>query len=222
MDGDRQNDPSDIPGLVKYLEENDLDVVSGWRNKRKDNLFKRIVSRGASLLRALIISDGIHDSGCSLKIYKKECFDHLNLYGEMHRFIPALLKIKGFKIGELVVNHRPRIAGKTKYNWRRTIKGFIDMIAIWFWKGFAVRPLHLLGGLGILCVGLGVAISILGVYLYVIGNALFRNILPILAAFLFLTGLQLFVFGLMADMLSKSYFETTNDTSYSIKEVIEN
>ena len=116
MDGDGQNDPKDIPNLISYLEENNLDVVSGWRKNRKDTFMKRFTSRGANLLRYLIVHDGIHDSGCSLKIYKKECFEGVHLYGEMHRFIPALLKIKGFKIGETVVNHRPRTSGYTKYN----------------------------------------------------------------------------------------------------------
>ena len=106
MDGDRQNDPADIPKLVNYLEENDLDIVSGWRKNRKDTVMKKFTSRVANFLRGIIVKDNIHDSGCSLKIYKKECFDHINLYGEMHRFIPALLKIKGFEVGEVVVNQR--------------------------------------------------------------------------------------------------------------------
>ena len=134
MDGDRQNDPADIPKLVKYLEDNNLDIVSGWRKNRKDTVMKKFTSRVANFLRGIIVKDHIHDSGCSLKIYKKECFDHINLYGEMHRFIPALLKIKGFEVGEVVVNHRPRTAGVTKYNWKRTVKGFVDMISLWFWS----------------------------------------------------------------------------------------
>lgn len=146
MDGDRQNDPADIPNMIKYLEDNNFDVVSGWRKNRKDTFMKRFTSRGANMLRHMIVHDGIHDSGCSLKVYRKECFDGINLYGEQHRFIPALLKIKGFSIGEVVVHHRPRTAGKTKYNWRRTIKGFVDMISVWFWSKFASRPLHLMGG----------------------------------------------------------------------------
>ena len=106
MDGDRQNDPKDIPNMIKYLEDNDLDMVSGWRKNRKDTIMKRFTSRGANFLRHMIVHDGIHDSGCSLKVYKKECFEGINLYGEQHRFIPALLKIKGFTVGEVVVNHR--------------------------------------------------------------------------------------------------------------------
>src|SRR5690606_36402750 len=133
MDGDLQNDPADAPRLIAHLEEHDLDVVSGWRKNRKDPFSKKFISRGANVLRGILVNDGIHDSGCTLKIYRKECFDNVNLYGEMHRCIPALLKMRGFSIGELPVNHRPRHAGKSKYNLKRTLKGLVDMIMIWFW-----------------------------------------------------------------------------------------
>ena len=142
MDGDRQNDPNDIPMMLDYLVEKKLDVVSGWRKQRHDNFMKRFISRGANLLRYLLVHDGIHDSGCSLKAYRRSCFKGMNLFGEQHRFIPALLKIKGYTVGEVVVNHRARTAGKTKYTWSRTIKGFVDMVSVWFWKKFASRPLH--------------------------------------------------------------------------------
>lgn len=102
------------------------------------------------MLRKVLVKDGIHDSGCTLKVYKKECFENINLYGEMHRFIPALLKMRGFQIGELPVNHRPRAAGKTKYNFKRTLKGFADMIMIWYWNNYATRPFHFLGSIGII------------------------------------------------------------------------
>lgn len=221
MDGDRQNDPADIPRLVQAQEQTGKDIISGWRRKRKDPLGKRIFSRGAHMLRRMLIHDGIHDSGCSLKIYRTECFQGISLYGEMHRFIPAVLKIKGFSIGEIEVNHRPRTAGKTKYDWKRSVKGFLDMLSVWFWNKFAVRPLHLLGGLGLLAIFLGIIVSIAGIALYIQGSTLFRNVLPITAVFLFLTGLQLFISGLMADMLSKTYFATSKDVPYSIESVEE-
>ena len=218
MDGDGQNDPADIPRLLRHLLENDLDVVSGWRRDRKDSLSKRFVSRVANLLRHFFINDNIHDSGCTLKIYRKECFEHLNLYGEMHRFIPALLKIKGFKIGELEVNHRPRHAGKTKYGPARAVKGFIDMISVWFWNKYAVRPLHLLGGLGLLCFLLGGLSSAYTVYYFILGGDLSNTVWPLLSVFLLFSGVHLFISGLIADMLSKNYYGTTDDSSYSIKE----
>ena len=221
MDGDCQNDPADIPRLVKHLQDNNWDVVSGWRKDRKDNFLKKFASRGANLLRYIIVRDNIHDSGCSLKIYRRECFENLNLYGEMHRFIPALLKIRGFTVGELVVNHRPRTAGRTKYNWKRTIKGFLDMISVWFWHKFAIRPLHLLGGIGLVLLSLGFISGIFTTINYFKGQSLtddFQAFLTI--AFLF-AGLLLFIFGLIADMLSRIYYRGRDGMPYSVKEVLE-
>ena len=223
MDGDRQNDPADIPKLVNYLEENDLDIVSGWRKNRKDTVMKKFTSRVANFLRGIIVKDNSHDSGCSLKIYKKECFDHINLYGEMHRFIPALLRIKGFEVGEVVVNHRPRTAGVTKYNWKRTIKGFVDMISLWFWSKYAVRPLHILGAGGMVSIFLGVVCAIWSIVLFALGYKMSNNIMPpLLTVFFIIVGLLMFIFGLMSDMMSKTYYGSGIDKSYSIKETIEN
>lgn len=223
MDGDRQNDPADIPKLVNYLEENDLDIVSGWRKNRKDTVMKKFTSRVANFLRGIIVKDNIHDSGCSLKIYKKECFDHINLYGEMHRFIPALLKIKGFEVGEVVVNHRPRTAGMTKYNWKRTIKGFVDMISLWFWSKYAVRPLHIMGAGGMISIFLGIVCAIWSIVLFALGYKMSNNIMPpLLTVFFIIVGLLMFIFGLMSDMMSKTYYGSGIDKSYSIKETIEN
>ena len=223
MDGDRQNDPADIPKLVNYLEENDLDIVSGWRKNRKDTVMKKFTSRVANFLRGIIVKDNIHDSGCSLKIYKKECFDHINLYGEMHRFIPALLRIKGFEVGEVVVNHRPRTAGVTKYNWKRTIKGFVDMISLWFWSKYAVRPLHILGAGGMVSIFLGVVCAIWSIVLFALGYKMSNNIMPpLLTVFFIIVGLLMFIFGLMSDMMSNTYYGSGIDKSYSIKETIEN
>lgn len=223
MDGDRQNDPADIPKLVNYLEENDLDIVSGWRKNRKDTVMKKFTSRVANFLRGIIVKDNIHDSGCSLKIYKKECFDHINLYGEMHRFIPALLKIKGFEVGEVVVNHRPRTASMTKYNWKRTIKGFVDMISLWFWSKYAVRPLHIMGAGGMISIFLGIVCAIWSIVLFVLGYKMSNNIMPpLLTVFFIIVGLLMFIFGLMSDMMSKTYYGSGIDKSYSVKETIEN
>lgn len=222
MDGDGQNDPADIPVMINYLEDQNLDVVSGWRKKRKDPWLKRVSSRMANYARMLMIRDGLNDSGCTLKVYRSECFKGITLYGEMHRFIPAVLKIKGFRIGELAVNHRARRSGKTKYTWKRGIKGLIDMISVWFWHKYAVRPLHLLGGLGLLSVLLGSIVAAVGIGFYMADIVLFRFFLPVLASFMLISGIQLFVFGLIADMLSKSYFATSPDVPYNVQEVIIN
>lgn len=221
MDGDRQNDPKDIPAMLKYMTENDLDVVSGWRKNRKDTFMKKFISRGANLLRHILVHDGIHDSGCSLKVYKKECFDHINLYGEQHRFIPAILKMKGFTVGEIVVNHRPRVAGKTKYNWKRTLKGFVDMISIWFWNKYSSRPLHLLGGLGILFLLAGGGCGIWSIVIYCLGYKMSNNMIPpLLTIFFIIIGIQMFIFGLMSEIMIKTYYGSRVDTPYSIKEEI--
>lgn len=223
MDGDLQNDPEDIPRLVQYLEEKDLDIVSGWRKHRKDSPMKKFTSRGANFLRGIIVKDNIHDSGCSLKIYRRECFDHINLYGEMHRFIPALLKIKGFTVGEIVVNHRPRTSGVTKYNWKRTIKGFVDMIALWFWGKFSSRPLHIFGGTGIAFLFLGFLCAVWSVVLFISGAKMSNNIMPpLLTIFFCVIGLLMFVFGLMSDIMLKTYHGLEIDSTYSIKEIVEN
>jgi glycosyltransferase involved in cell wall biosynthesis len=223
MDGDRQNDPADIPKLISYLNEHDLDVVSGWRKNRKDSFMKHFVSRGANLLRKMIINDGIHDSGCSLKAYRTECFEGINLYGEMHRFIPALLKIRGFRIGEMEVNHRPRTAGKTKYNWKRAMKGFIDMLAIRFWTRFSTRPLHLFGTLGILFIAVSLITGVFTFIDFLEGMEISDTALPILTTFLFLGGLQMFFTGLISDILMRNYHESGDKPGYyNIKETFSN
>ena len=220
MDGDRQNDPADIPNMIQYLESHNLDVVSGWRKERKDTFMKRFTSRGANFLRYMIIHDGIHDSGCSLKVYRKECFEGINLYGEQHRFIPALLGIKGFTIGECVVHHRARMAGVTKYNWKRTIKGFVDMVSVWFWNKFASRPLHLLGGFGMAFICLGFLCAVWSVVLFFKGYKMSNNIFPpLLTVFFVIVGVLLFVFGLMSEIMMKTYYGTKIDSPYSIKSI---
>ncbi len=222
LDGDGQNNPSDIPNLIKKLEQDDLDVVSGWRKNRKDTTSKRYSSLLAAFVRKFLINDGIHDSGCSLKVYKKECFEKVNLYGEMHRFIPAVLKIKGFRIGEEIVDHRPRTTGRTKYNWKRGVKGVLDMIGVWFWQKYANRPLHLFGGMGVLMMIVSVLAGFMALYAKFFRNQDLSNTAwTVLSMFGFFIGLLLFVFGLISDMLSKIYFGSTNDTPYDVREVIE-
>lgn len=223
LDGDGQNDPADIPNLIAELEKNDLDVVSGWRKNRKDTFMKKLSSKCAAYVRKRLINDGIHDSGCSLKVYKKECFKGVTLYGEMHRFIPAILKIKGFKIGELIVNHRSRKTGKTKYNWKRGIKGILDMFSVWFWKKYANRPLHLFGGWGVILIVISFFSGLLAMYKKIFsGQDLSDTALTELSMFGFFVGIMFFIFGLLADILSKNYYATHKEEAYSVKEVIDN
>lgn len=223
MDGDRQNDPEDIPRMIDYMVENDLDCVSGWRKNRKDTIMKKFVSRGANLLRGIIVKDGIHDSGCSLKVYRKECFKGITLFGEQHRFIPALLEIKGYNVGEIVVNHRARTAGITKYNWKRTFKGFVDMISVWFWNKYAVRPLHILGSFGIISIFLGFLCAIWSVVLFAMGYKMSNNLIPpLLTIFFIILGILMFIFGLMSEILVKIYYGSTEDNTYCIKDIVRN
>jgi len=203
---------------LDYLEENEYDIVSGWRKNRQDTSMKKFVSRGANLLRKILLSDTIHDSGCSLKIYRRDVFEGVDLYGEMHRFMPALLSIQGFKVGEVVVNHRPRLHGKTKYNWKRTIKGFLEMVSIWFWRHYSSRPLHLLGSLGLLMFAVGTVFLARVIYLAVVGP--YNNFSLVMTAFFYIAGIQLFVFGLVADILNKVYYKTHQTTFYRIKEIV--
>jgi glycosyltransferase involved in cell wall biosynthesis len=222
MDGDLQNDPKDIGKLLKKMDEG-YDVVSGWRKDRKDKFFKKLNSRIANIVRKILIDDGIQDSGCSLKAYKRECFDDLDLFGEMHRFIPAALKIQGFKVGEIPVSHHPRKHGVTKYNWKRGVKGIVDMISIWFWKKYANRPLHLFGAGGLAALGIGIILTaVLAVEKFVYGVTMSDKNWPLVAVFLLLTGIQLFIFGLLADIATKNYYKSHGGMNYKIKEIVEN
>lgn len=221
MDGDLQNDPADIPKLLQKIKEKDLDIVSGWRIKRNDSFSKKILSRGANLLRKIVINDGINDSGCTLKAYKKECLKNLNLYGETHRFIPAILKWQGFKVGEIEVNHRSRQNGQTKYNWKRTIKGTLDLMNVWFWKKYSTRPLHFFGSIGILFTVSGFITGIYVLYLKIFQDVdLSDTALTLLATFLFLSGLNFLTVGILSDIMMKNYYQKGSDKPYSIKKII--
>ena len=222
MDGDLQNDTSDIPLLLEQMKKENYDVVSGWRYKRKDSISKKIFSRGANLLRKILLHDEIHDSGCSLKVYKRECFEHLDLYGEMHRFIPALLEIQGFRVGEVKVSHHPRTQGVTKYNWKRGMKGFVDMISIWFWNRYSHRPVHIFGGIGILLMIIGKLLLIWMIIEKLFFDAeLSEKIWPLMGIFLIMIGVQFFIFGLLYDIVTKIYYKNHERMNYSIKDIIE-
>lgn len=220
MDGDLQNDPGDISVLLKKMDEG-YDVVSGWRWERKDSLSKKIFSRGANMLRKILLHDHIHDSGCSLKAFRKECFENLDLFGEMHRFIPALLEMQGFRVGEVKVSHHPRTRGVTKYNWKRGVKGFVDMISIWFWNRYSSRPVHLFGGTGIVLAFLGFVILFwMVVEKLFFGAELSEKIWPLMGALLIMIGVQFFIFGLLADVVLKIYYKDHRRMNYSIRRVI--
>lgn len=221
MDADLQNDPADIPKLLAKMKEG-YDVVCGWRKNRKDPLLKHLISRGANFLRSIIINDKIHDSGCTLKAFKRECFTTLDLYGEIHRFIPALLELQGFKITEIVVNHKERIYGSSKYNSRRIMKGFLDILLVKFWMKYVTRPMHLFGELGLLMAFSG---FIIGSYLSIRKLMDYNNYhlanrpLLLLAIILVIIGINFILSGFLADIIIKTYFSRRK--SYNIeKELI--
>ncbi len=219
LDGDLQNDPADFPLLLAELERG-FDAVSGWRHNRQDTAGKKISSRGANFLRKLLFRDSIHDSGCALKCYRRECLEDLDLYGEMHRFIPALLETRGFRVGEVKVHHNPRLFGHTKYNWRRYLKSLVDMTAIWFWANFSARPLHFLGGLGFVHAVVGsIILAVLAISRIFFLVQLSDRIWPLVGIFLILAGIQLFTIGILSDILIKIYFRGHNRMNYSIRNI---
>lgn len=218
MDSDLQNDPADIPLLLNKLNEG-YDAVSGWRRKRKDTISKKVFSLFANFLRKKLTKEKIHDSGCSLKLYKRECLEGINLYGEMHRYITTLLTLKGFKIGEVKVNHHPRIHGKTKYGFKRVFKGFFDLLFIKFWNDFSTRPLHFFGYLGFVQY---VAASLI-VFEQVIKAIFFVNRfdlgpLLVLAVLFIITGTLTFLFGFLAEIMVRNYYK--DKQNYVVREII--
>lgn len=223
IDGDLQNDPANFGLLLEKMEEG-YDVVCGWRHKRKDNQFRMALSKVANKVRKVLLDDGIHDTGCTLKAFKRECFYDVDLQGDMHRFIPAVLRWHGFKITEVPVNHRPRVSGKSKYNnWKRVIKVIVDMISLWFWRKYSTRPLHIFGGTGLIMLG----ISFVMVAITIVDKVLFKQDLSetamvSVALFTGIIGVFLFVAGILADILVKTYYRSHNQRPYSVKEVTEN
>jgi len=206
MDADLQNDPSDIPKLLKKLNEG-YDAVSGWRYSRKDNFSKKLFSFISRLLRSIIINDNIHDSGCSLKAYKRYVVKDLRLNGEMHRYITEIISLKGYKVGEVKVNHYPRKHGRTKYNLLRIPKGFLDLLVIWFWQKYSTRPVHLFGGGGIIMSLFGALIGFYLLYMkFIFREPLANRPLLLLAVLMIVIGIQFLIFGLIADIAIKIYY----------------
>jgi len=221
MDADRQNDPADIPSLLQELD-NGYDVVCGWRQSRKDSILKRGFSRFSNWLRRRWTGESIHDSGCSLRAYKNGCLKDLELYGEMHRYIPALLSWKGHKIGEVKVRHRPRIQGKTKYDWQRLPKGLLDLLLVTFWQKYSLRPMHIFGASGLLLAIAGIVLGgYLGVQRIFFGVSLADRPLLLLAILMLIVGIQFVVFGVLADIMIRVYYGQSGRKNYVIEKVIE-
>jgi len=193
MDGDMQNDPEDIPSLVKMLEK--YDAVSGWRYSRKDPwLRKKLPSRISNAISRWITGLNLHDFNCALKAYKKEALEGIELYGDMHRYIPAVLAWKGYKVGEIKVRHHERKHGKSKYGARRLLRGFFDLINFKFWADYSTRPLHFFGGIGSALLASGFFIDLYLVLLKIFyGERLSNRPLLLLGILLMILGLQIVV-----------------------------
>lgn len=222
LDGDLQNDPADIPLLLAEMDKG-FDVVSGWRFDRKDSFGKRFFSRTADKLRKILLHDTIHDSGCSLKAYRGDALRSIDLFGEMHRFIPAILELDGWRVAEVKVSHHARVSGVTKYNWKRSVKGFVDMISIWFWRKYASRPVHFFGGGGLLLIFVGTLIMLWMIVEKLLFDAsLSERIWPLMSVFLIMLGVQFFIFGLLADVMTKNYYKIHGRMNYAIRSVTSN
>ena len=230
LDADRQNDPADIPALLAKLAEG-YDVVNGWRQNRQDNLLRRLPSRVANWLIAETSGVHLKDRGCSLRAFRHEVVDDLNLYGELHRFIPELVNFGGFSMAEVPVNHRARVAGKSKYGLSRTFRVVLDLFTIHFLRKYGDRPMQLFGRWGIILFALG---ALVGGYLTALklwagitgGLAGFNAMrigdrpLLLLAVLLVIIGVQFIVMGLIAELTVRTYYETQDLRVYRVREVI--
>jgi glycosyltransferase involved in cell wall biosynthesis len=221
LDSDLQNDPADIPHLLAKLEEG-YDLVSGWRKHRQDDALTRLLpSKLANWLIGRVTGVKLHDYGCSLKAYRAELVADMNLYGELHRFLPALAYIEGAKIAEVPVQHHARLYGRSKYGLGRTIRVLMDLLTVFFMKKFLTRPMHVFGLLGLLSMFLG---TVLGAYLTFLklglGQSIGNRPLLILAVLLVVSGVQLLSFGLLAELLMRTYHESQKRPIYRVREVV--
>ena len=222
LDADLQNDPADIPKMIDKLHEG-YDVVSGWRKKRHDKaITRRFPSKIANWLISTITGVKLHDYGCTLKAYRREVLAETKLYGEMHRFIPALASWSGANIAEIVVNHRPRTAGVAKYGIGRTWKVLLDLITVNFLGSFSTKPIYVFGGLGLLSAIGSIVFAFAVVYQKIAGGVdMTGNPLLIVTAVSVIATIQFILMGLLAELLVRTYHESQNRPTYVIREIIE-
>jgi glycosyltransferase involved in cell wall biosynthesis len=219
MDGDGQNDPADIPRMLGLIEQG-FDVVSGWRKDRQDNVIQRnIPSIMANRLISAVSGVRLHDFGCSLKAYKRQVVDGIRLYGEMHRFLPIYASWHGAKITELVVNHYPRRTGQSKYGFERVFKVLLDLLVVKFLEGVANKPMYLFGG----CAVFSLVVSGLA-FLWMLYLKFFHRVsfiltpLPLMVVMTFMIGMMCILLGLLAEMITRTFYESQGKTIYNIRE----
>ena len=220
LDGDLQNDPADIQMLLERLEQG-YDLVSGWRHQRQDHPVSRLLpSKIANALIARVTGVRLHDYGCSLKAYRRELVEDMNLYGELHRFLPALAFIEGARIAEVKVNHNARQFGQSKYGIDRTFRVLMDLFTVWFMKRFFTRPMYVFGFGGLSAMAIG---ALLSAYLLIVklgGAEIGNRPLLLVAVLALITGVQLFCFGLLSEVQMRTYHESQGRPIYRIRETL--
>ena len=219
LDGDLQNDPTDIPKLISHINEG-YDLICGWRYDRKDKLInRRIPSKIANKLIANVTGLKLHDYGCSLKAFKKEILDDIKLYGELHRFLPVLAKIEGAKIKEIKVNHRSRKFGSSKYGIDRTFRVLMDLLTVWFMTKFLTRPMYGFGFVGIISILVSLGMTSYLFIIKILGEDIGNRPMLMFALILGIAGVQLFSFGLLSELLIRTYHESQNRPIYRIRKI---
>lgn len=219
LDGDMQNDPSDIPHMIEKAESEDWDVVTGIRAKRKDSFIRTIPSKIANFLIRRATRLDLKDQGCAIKVFKKEIAKDLNLYGEMHRFINLLAHLNGARITQIPVKHHPRIHGQSKYGLGRTVKVINDIILIIFQRKYMQRPVHLFGNFGLFFMFFGLAINFYLLILKLLGQDIWGRPLLIVGVMLVIISLQFFTVGIITDLLMRTYYESQKKRPYTIRKI---
>ena len=214
MDADLQDDPAEIPSLIDKINSG-FDLVSGWKKKRFDPISKTLPSKLFNFITARLTGIKIHDFNCGLKAYRHEVINEIPIYGSLHRYLPVLAHWKGFAVGEITIQHRPRKFGKTKYGWRRFFDGFFDLFTVLFLTRYRQKPLHLFGLLGLASFLTGFAISLYLTFLWLQGSGIGNRPLLFLGILLIIVGMQSFSIGLIGEMITNLKDE---EGSYSIKE----
>jgi glycosyltransferase involved in cell wall biosynthesis len=218
MDGDLQNDPTDLPGMLQKAIDEEWDVVAGRRANRKDGfVLRKIPSKIANWIIRNSTNVHLKDYGCTLRVYKADIAQNMGLYGELHRFIPVLAKQEGAKMTEVDVKHHPRIHGTSKYGLSRTFKVMSDLILMLFFQKYFQRPIHLFGGLGLLAFLLGGIINVYLLVLKIMGEDIWGRPILILGFMLILAGIQLITTGIIAEIIVRTYFESQDKKTYRVK-----
>ncbi|MEA1899060.1 MAG: glycosyltransferase family 2 protein, partial [Bacteroidota bacterium] len=220
MDGDLQNDPSDIPMLLELAEKEDWDMINGIRANRQDGMFlRKIPSKIANAIIRKTTDVKIMDYGCALKIFKSDIAKNLGLYGELHRFIPVLASLQGARIHQVNVKHHARQFGKSKYGIGRTFRVVSDLLLMLFFKKYMQKPMHLFGTLGVAILGIGVIIDIYLLVVKLMGHDLWGKPLLLLGIMMTLAGIQLITIGIVAELVTRTYFESQQKKPYKIREI---